>query len=138
MRSACRPPAGLPGLQERFSRLVETTGVGEDTGSSRTWHLLDTGPILQEGAFDFTGAEGRLTPAADALPLDVFIVASADPIVIVGEYARITGRAEDDRLPGTIASNIVAWQNGARVFRVHDVREVGDALRVAAATVGDR
>ncbi len=51
---------------------------------------------------------------------------------------RITGRAEGERLPGTIASNIVAWQNGARVFRVHDVREVGDALRVAAATVGDR
>ncbi|PPF40314.1 hydrolase [Pseudoclavibacter sp. AY1H1] len=48
VRSASRPPAGLPGLQERFSRLVETTGVGEDTGSRRTWHLLDTGPILHE------------------------------------------------------------------------------------------
>ena len=32
------------------------------------------------------GAEGRLTPAADALPLDVFVVASADP---QGHHARV-------------------------------------------------
>jgi alpha-glucosidase (family GH31 glycosyl hydrolase) len=45
------------------------------------------------GAFDLTGAEGRLTPATDA-PLDVFITASSDPKAILGEYARITGRAQ--------------------------------------------
>jgi alpha-glucosidase (family GH31 glycosyl hydrolase) len=45
------------------------------------------------GAFDLTGAEGRLTPSNDG-PLDVFISASSDPKVIVAEYARITGRAE--------------------------------------------
>ena len=46
------------------------------------------------GAFDLTGAEGRLTPAADAAPLDVFMTASRDPKEILAEYARITGRAE--------------------------------------------
>ena len=55
------------------------------------WGLFIHHPL---GAFDFTGTEGRFTPAADALPLDVFVVASPDPAVIVGEYARITGRAE--------------------------------------------
>jgi alpha-glucosidase/alpha-D-xyloside xylohydrolase len=45
------------------------------------------------GAFDLTGTEGRLTPATDAT-LDVFITASSDPGVILGEYARITGRAQ--------------------------------------------
>ncbi|MFL6280151.1 MAG: TIM-barrel domain-containing protein, partial [Vicinamibacterales bacterium] len=45
------------------------------------------------GAFDLTGAEGRLTPSNDG-PLDVFICASSDPTVIVAEYARITGRAQ--------------------------------------------
>ncbi|WP_424465684.1 alpha/beta fold hydrolase [Pseudoclavibacter helvolus] len=48
MRSATRPPAGLPGLEERFSRIVETEGVGEDAGARRGWHLLDTGPALAE------------------------------------------------------------------------------------------
>src|SRR5688572_3230864 len=55
------------------------------------WGMFIHHPL---GAFDFTGAEGRLAPAAEALPLDVFVVASPDPNVIVGEYARITGHAE--------------------------------------------
>jgi len=49
---------------------------------------------------------------------------------------RITGREEGDRLAGTIATNVMALERGAAVFRVHDVREVADALAVAAATVG--
>ena len=55
------------------------------------WGMFVHHPL---GAFDFSGTEGRLTPAAEALPLDVFIVSSPDPKVILGEYARITGRAE--------------------------------------------
>jgi alpha-glucosidase (family GH31 glycosyl hydrolase) len=47
-----------------------------------------------QGAFDFTGPEGKFTPHTDALPLDVFVVASNDPKVIMGEYARITGLPE--------------------------------------------
>jgi dihydropteroate synthase len=45
------------------------------------------------------------------------------------------GRAETERLPGTIATNVLALERGARVFRVHDVAPVADALAVAAATV---
>ena len=45
------------------------------------------------------------------------------------------GRGEGERLPGTIATNVLALERGARVFRVHDVAQVADALRVAAATV---
>jgi dihydropteroate synthase len=48
---------------------------------------------------------------------------------------RITGREVDGRLAATIASNVVAFQHGASVFRVHDVAPVRDALRVAAATL---
>ncbi len=50
----------------------------------------------------------------------------------------VGGRAEDERLPGTIATSVIAWERGASVFRVHDVAEVVDALAVAAATVGPR
>ena len=49
---------------------------------------------------------------------------------------RLTGReVPDDRLAGTIATNVLAYERGARVFRVHDVGPVHDALTVAAATV---
>jgi dihydropteroate synthase len=56
--------------------------------------------------------------------------------------ARPEGSASPDglaeRLPGTIATNVLALERGARVFRVHDVAPVRDALTVAAATLDGR
>ena len=46
------------------------------------------------------------------------------------------GREPDERLPGTIATNVMAYERGASVFRVHDVRPVADALAIATATFG--
>jgi dihydropteroate synthase len=40
------------------------------------------------------------------------------------------------RLAGTIATNVLALERGAEVFRVHDVAPVREALAVAAATLG--
>jgi dihydropteroate synthase len=52
------------------------------------------------------------------------------------------GRAQPadtaERLAGTVASNVLALERGASVFRVHDVAPVGAALAVAAATLGTR
>ena len=42
------------------------------------------------------------------------------------------------RLPGTLATNVLAYERGARVFRVHEVAAVRYALAVAAATLGSR
>ncbi len=44
------------------------------------------------------------------------------------------GRGPGERLAGTIATNVVALERGASIFRVHDVAQVVDALAVAAAT----
>ena len=46
------------------------------------------------GEFDFTGELGKFTPKDAPLPLDVFVVASKEPAVIMREYARITGLPE--------------------------------------------
>jgi dihydropteroate synthase len=66
------------------------------------------------------------------------IVAIGRPVVIGTSrksfLGRITGREAGDRLPGTIATNVLALERGARMFRVHDVAPVADALAVAAAT----
>jgi dihydropteroate synthase len=51
---------------------------------------------------------------------------------------RVTGRDAPDRLAATIATNVLAYERGARVFRVHEVAPVRDALVVAAATVTAR
>ena len=67
------------------------------------------------------------------------IVAIGRPVVIgtsrksfLGKLAG--GRDEGERLPGTIATNVLALERGATVFRVHDVAQNADALAVAAAT----
>jgi len=51
---------------------------------------------------------------------------------------RITGRGAHERVPGTIATNVLALARGASIFRVHDVAEARDALAVAAATLRGR
>lgn len=68
------------------------------------------------------------------------IVALGRPVVVGTSrksfLGKLTGRPEKERLAGTIATNVLAYERGAVCFRVHDVREVADALHVAAATVG--
>jgi dihydropteroate synthase len=67
------------------------------------------------------------------------IVALGRPVVIGTSrksfLGRLTGREVDDREAATVASNVLAYERGARVFRVHDVGPVRDALLVTAATV---
>lgn len=67
------------------------------------------------------------------------IVAIGRPVVVGTSrksfLGKLTGRPDNERLAGTIATNVLAYERGAAVFRVHDVREVADALAVAAATV---
>jgi dihydropteroate synthase len=67
------------------------------------------------------------------------LVAIGRPVVVgtsrksfLGKLAG--GRDEANRLPGTIATNVLALERGASVFRVHDVAQNVDALQVAAAT----
>ncbi len=44
----------------------------------------------------------------------------------------------ESRLPGTLATCVLAYERGATVLRVHDVAPVRAALAVAAATLGAR
>jgi dihydropteroate synthase len=68
------------------------------------------------------------------------LVAIGRPVLIgtsrKGFLGRLTGRIDpSERLAATVAANVLAFERGARVFRVHDVAPVVDALIVAAATV---
>jgi dihydropteroate synthase len=67
------------------------------------------------------------------------IVALGRPVVIGTSrksfLGKITARPVEDRIAATIATNLVAYQRGARVFRVHDVAPIHDALAITAATV---
>ncbi|HKV99507.1 MAG TPA: TIM-barrel domain-containing protein [Vicinamibacterales bacterium] len=55
------------------------------------WGLYIHQPL---GAFDFTGDAAKFTPPAGPNAIDLFLVSSKDPAVIMRDYARITGLPE--------------------------------------------
>jgi len=57
------------------------------------WGIFVHAPI---GTFDLSGKRGRLRAAdgSAALPLDVFVIGTAEPTAILAEYAKITGLPE--------------------------------------------
>jgi dihydropteroate synthase len=66
------------------------------------------------------------------------IVAIGRPVVFGASRKRflgkLTGRPERERVAGTLAANVLAFEQGAAMFRVHDVGPTRDALLVAGAT----
>jgi dihydropteroate synthase len=51
---------------------------------------------------------------------------------------KLTGTEVDQRLGGTIASNVIAYANGASMLRVHEVGPMRQALTVADAIIDRR
>jgi dihydropteroate synthase len=109
-------------LEERIAY-----AVGEGVAEDRIW--VDPGIGFGKTAGHNLELIGRLDE----------IVAIGRPVVFGASrksfLGKLTGRQVDERLAGTIAANIIAYERGARVFRVHDVAPTVDALKVAAATV---
>jgi dihydropteroate synthase len=70
------------------------------------------------------------------------IVALGRPVVVGTSrksfIGKLTGRDVTERVYGTVATCVLALERGARVFRVHDVAAVADALAVTAATFRQR
>jgi dihydropteroate synthase len=67
------------------------------------------------------------------------IVALGRPVVVGTSrksfLGKITGRDFPGRAAATVATNVLAYERGARVFRVHDVAPTWDALLTTSATV---
>jgi dihydropteroate synthase len=67
------------------------------------------------------------------------IVSIGRPVVVGVSRKRfigkLTGKAERDRLAGSLAAAVLAFERGATMFRVHDVGPTRDALTVAGATL---
>lgn len=65
------------------------------------------------------------------------LVALGRPILVgtsrKGFLGELTGRPVNERVAATIATNVIAYGRGARIFRVHDVAPLYDALMVTAA-----
>ncbi len=116
------PAAGAPRYADIVSEvkrfLVERMAFAVAHGVPEEKIILDPG--FGGGSFGKDrGAEPR---AARRLPE---LVALGRPMLVgtsrKGFLGEITGRPADQRLPATIATNVIAYERGARIFRVHDV-----------------
>ncbi len=118
-------------LQERLEFAV-TAGIAEER------ILLDPGIGFGKTIEHNLALLGRLE---ELLALGRPIVIGTSRKSFLGVLgARAHGLAEplpaDRRLPGTLATCVLALERGASIFRVHEVAEVAEALAVAAATFG--
>jgi dihydropteroate synthase len=68
------------------------------------------------------------------------VVALGRPVLVGVSRKRfigaLTGRPEGHREAGSVAANVIAFERGAHMFRVHDVAAHREALSVAAGTLG--
>jgi dihydropteroate synthase len=63
------------------------------------------------------------------------IAALGRPVLVGASRKRFLGEFGSDRQAGTVAVNVLAYERGATMFRVHDVAPSVGALALAAATV---
>jgi dihydropteroate synthase len=112
-----------------FSRSLE---IGDRAGIAREKIVLDPGI-----GFGKTPEQSILCIAQLAkfkrFGLPILVGASRKRFI-----NSITPSEPGDRIGGSIASHLLAVENGAAIVRAHDVKETVQALRVAAAVGGAR
>jgi dihydropteroate synthase len=116
-------------IAEIKDELLARVKVFEPAGVSRDNVILDPGIGFAKRAEDNLTVLRRLGELT-ALGFPVLVGASRKSFV-----GQITGRNKEDRLAGSLAAVAAASQSGARIFRVHDVKETVDVLKTLHAIV---
>jgi dihydropteroate synthase len=105
-------------LEQRLAHAVEA-GIAEQ----RVW--LDPGIGFGKTAAHNLALIARLDE----------IAAIGRPVLFGASRKRFLRELSADRVAATVAVNVMAYERGAAMFRVHDVGATAGALAVAAATV---
>jgi dihydropteroate synthase len=130
---------GEPKTMQRNPRYKDVVREVRDFLAARAEHAVAAGVepeniILDPGIGFGKTLEHNLTllrhlDALVELGFPVLVGASRKKFI-----GRITGVEEaKDRVFGTVAANVLAYERGATLFRVHDVRANREALAVALA-----
>ncbi len=121
---------------ELLDRLDELLGIGRPIaiGTSRKSFLAHV--AARAGASG--GAVADVPGSSEQTGTAMGSAGSDERPRAVGPEGSAGPTAPERRLAGTLASNVLALERGASVFRVHEVAPVREALTVAAATLGGR
>lgn len=115
-------------MAEMLRFFDKTLEIAAKAGISRDKLILDPGFGFAKTLADNYEIMRRLSELAS---LGLPILSGTSRKSMIG---RLLDRPADERLSGTIATSVLAYERGAHIFRVHDVLPNRDALRVAAAT----
>jgi dihydropteroate synthase len=132
---------GDPRTMQRDPRYEDVVGDIKAFLEERTAYAVSAGIALERILLDPGVGFGKTVEHNLELLRRLDELVSLGRPVVIGTsrksfLGRLTGREDpDDRLAATIATNVLAYERGARVFRVHDVAPVRDALVLTAATV---
>ncbi|WDR03191.1 dihydropteroate synthase [Devosia algicola] len=117
----------IMGEIERY--FTQTIAAAKAAGISREKLILDPGFGFGKSLSDNYAVLNATTMLTN-LGFPLLIGTSRKSMI-----GKVLDTSTDERLSGTIATNVLAYSRGAHIFRVHDVRANRDALRVAAATL---
>ena len=129
---------GTPATMKGLAKYGDVTGeVVEELRSSLALALeagIEKGRMVVDPGIGFAKTAHHslalIRNLASLLDLNCPILVGPSRKSFIGE---VTGAPPPERLPGTIAACVLAYSQGARVFRVHDVAPIVQALRVTRA-----
>lgn len=111
-------------IKRYFERTIQ---IADSAGISRTKLILDPGFGFAKNLAENYEILRRL---AELASLGLPILAGTSRKRMIGNLLDVP---PEERVHGTVATSVLAYERGAHIFRVHDVRANRDALRVAAA-----
>jgi dihydropteroate synthase len=117
-------------LEEVSNDFRRSIAIAEERGVSRDAIVLDIGigfgKTLEQN-LELLGKLDRIADTFKAFPLLV----GASRKSFIGKL--LNGAPPENRLSGSLAAAVIAVLNGAKILRVHDVRQTVEALRVGVA-----
>jgi dihydropteroate synthase len=130
---------GEPKTMQHDPRYADVVREVRDFLAGRAEHAVAAGVEPENVILDPGIGFGKKLEHNLALLRHLDELVALGSLVLVGASRKsslgtITGVKEArDRVPGTVAANVIAYERGATLFRVHDVRLNREALAVARA-----
>lgn len=118
----------IPAMTQYFE---ETGKIAEAAGLDPSRLILDPGFGFSKTLNQNYSILRQLTVLTQAFPSPPLLIGTSRKSMI----GRLLDNQPHERLAGTIATNVQAYERGGHIFRVHDVAPNRDALRVAEATL---
>jgi dihydropteroate synthase len=138
MQAGLQPQAGLRGQASAYDDLVLELGTYLAAAAGRAAAAgIPAGKIILDPGIGFGKSVSDnleiIRRLAEICGKDYPIMVGLSRKSFIGE---ITGRSQNERLPGTLAANGAAIMNGAGIIRVHDVKEHADLAKMLFAING--